>query len=163
MTQQIRELMTFNPVSMPGTASVQEAARTRILIVDDYEFIGIAFVEALRYAGYQAHAEQSALEAVRMATQEPFDVVFTDLLMPEMSGIEVCQAIKRACPKTQVVLISGHPEAARAQRDAFLSAGGHAEILPKPIDIDTLLKVTQRLVPPVHPVDDDASAENSGV
>lgn len=139
------------------------AAPARILIVDDHELIGIAFVEALRDAGYQAHAEQSALEAVRMATQAPFDVVFTDLLMPEMSGIEVCQAIKRACPKTQVVLISGHPEAARAQREAFLSAGGDAEILPKPIGIDTLLKVTQRLVPPVHPVDDDASAENSGV
>jgi CheY-like chemotaxis protein len=83
--------------------------------------------------------------------------------MPEMSGIEVCQAIKRACPKTQVVLISGHPEAARAQREAFLSAGGHAEVLLKPLGIDTLLEVTQRLVPPVHPVDDDASAENSGV
>jgi hypothetical protein len=58
-----------------------------------------------------------------------------------------------------VVLISGHPEAAWAQREAFLSAGGHAEILPKPIGIDTLLEVTQRLVPPVHPVD-DASAED---
>jgi two-component system, cell cycle response regulator CpdR len=120
----------------------------RILIVDDHELIGIAFVEALSDAGYQAHAEQSALKAVQMATQCPFDVVFTDLLMPEMSGIEVCQAIKRACPKTQVVLISGHPEAAWAHRDAFLSAGGHAEILPKPIGIDTLLEVTQRLVPP---------------
>jgi CheY-like chemotaxis protein len=120
----------------------------RILIVDDNELIGIAFAEALRDAGYQAHAEQSAREAVRMAAQCPFDVVFTDLLMPEMSGIEVCQAIKRACPQTQVVLISGHPEAARVQRAAFLSAGGHAEILPKPLGIDTLLDVTQRLVPP---------------
>ena len=139
------------------------AVPARILIVDDNELIGIAFVEALTDAGYQTYAEQSALEAVRMATQDPFDVVFTDLLMPEMSGIELCQAIKRACPQTQVVLISGHPEAARAQREAFLSAGGHAEILPKPIGIDTLLDVTQRLVPPVHPIDDDTSAESRGV
>jgi YesN/AraC family two-component response regulator len=86
-----------------------------------------------------------------MATQYPFDVVFTDLLMPEMSGVEVCQAIKRACPKTQVVLISGHPEAAWAQREAFLSAGGHAEILPKPLAINTLIEVTQQLVSPVLP------------
>ena len=138
------------------------SAPARILIVDDNELIGIAFAEALRDAGYQTHAEQSALEAVRMAAQCPFDVVFTDLLMPEMSGVEVCQAIKRACPQTQVVLISGHPEAARAQRAAFLSAGGHAEILHKPIGIDTLLDVTQRLVPPAHPID-DASAGGSGV
>lgn len=134
----------------------------RILIVDDHELIGIAFAEALRDAGYQAHAEQSAREAVRMAAQCPFDVVFTDLLMPEMSGVEVCQAIKRACPQTQVVLISGHPEAAQAHRAAFLSAGGHAEILPKPFGIDTLLDVTQRLVPPAHPID-DAPAGGGGV
>jgi hypothetical protein len=50
-----------------------------------------------------------------------------------------------------VVLISGHPEAAWAHRDAFLSAGGHTEILPKPIGIDTLLDVTQRLVSPTFP------------
>ena len=127
------------------------SAPARILIVDDNELIGIAFVEALTDAGYQAHAEQSALEAVRIATRCPFDVVFTDLLMPEMNGIEVCQAIKRACPKTQVVLISGHPEAAWAQREAFLSAGGHAEILSKPLGINALIEVTQRLVSPVPP------------
>jgi len=130
------------------------SAPARILIVDDNELIGIAFAEALRDAGYQVHAEQSALEAVRRAAQCPFDVVFTDVLMPEMSGIDVCQAIKRACPQTQVVLISGHPEAAQAQRAAFLSAGGHAEILHKPFGIDTLLDVTQQLVPPAHPLDD---------
>ena len=134
----------------------------RILIVDDHELIGIAFAEALTDAGYQAHAEQSALAAVRLAAQCPFDVVFTDLLMPEMSGVEVCQAIKRACPQTQVVLMSGHPEAARAQRAAFLRAGGHAEILHKPIEIDTLLDVTQRLVPPARPLD-DTSAGGGGV
>jgi CheY-like chemotaxis protein len=138
------------------------SAPARILIVDDHELIGIAFVEALTDAGYQAYAEQNALEAVRIATQCPFDVVFTDLLMPEMSGIEVCQAIKHACPKTQVVLISGHPEAAWAHRDAFLSAGGHAEILHKPIGMEILLEVTQRLVPPAPPVD-DASTGGSGV
>jgi ATP-dependent Lon protease len=138
------------------------SAPARILIVDDHELIGIAFAEALRDAGYQVHAEQSAREAVRMAAQCPFDVVFTDLLMPEMSGVEVCQAIKRASPQTQVVLISGHPEAVRAQRAAFLSAGGHAEILHKPIGIDTLLDVTQRLVPPAHPLD-DASTGGGGV
>jgi CheY-like chemotaxis protein len=138
------------------------AAPVRILIVDDHELIGIAFVEALRDAGYQAHAEQSALEAVRMAEQCPFDVVLTDLLMPEMSGIEVCRAIKRACPKTRVVLMSGHPEAIWADRDAFLSAGGHAEILSKPIRIGTLLDVMQQFVSSASPVD-DASAEDSGV
>ena len=137
-------------------------APARILIVDDNELIGIAFAEALRDAGYQVHAEQSALEAVRLAAQCPFDVVFTDLLMPEMSGVEVCQAIKRASPQTQVVLIPGHPEAVRVQRAAFVSAGGHTEILPKPIGIDTLLDVTQRLVPPAHPLD-DASTGGGGV
>jgi len=81
--------------------------------------------------------------------------------MPEMSGVEVCQTIKRACPKTQVVLISGHPEAAPAQRDAFLSAGGHVEILHKPLDIATLLEVTQRLVPPAHPIDDASARDQS--
>jgi CheY-like chemotaxis protein len=118
----------------------------RILIVDDHELIGMAFVEALTDAGYHAYAEQSALEAVRIATQRPFDVVFTDLLMPEMNGVEVCQAIKHAYPQTQVVLISGHPEAIRAHKDAFLSVGGHAEILHKPLRIDALLEVAQRLV-----------------
>jgi two-component system, cell cycle response regulator CpdR len=119
----------------------------RILIVDDNDLIGMAFAEALTDAGYQAHMEQSALEAVQMATQCPFDIVFTDLLMPEMSGVDVCEAIKRACPQTQVVLISGHPEAVRTQRAAFLHAGGYAEVLHKPITIATLLDVTQRLVP----------------
>lgn len=82
--------------------------------------------------------------------------------MPEMSGVAVCQAIKRACPQTQVVLMSGHPEAARAQRAAFLHAGGHAETLHKPITIATLLDMTQRLVTPAHPAD-DTSAEGGGV
>ena len=137
-------------------------APARILIVDDHELIGIAFAEALRDAGYQAQAEQSASEAVQMATQCPFDVVFTDLVMPEMSGVAVCQAIKRVCPQTQVVLISGHPEAVRAQRAAFLRAGGHTEILHKPIAIETLLDVTQQLLTPAHPAD-DATTGGGGV
>lgn len=118
----------------------------RILIVDDNELICIAFQEWLTEVGYQALAVSCAPEAVRLATQRPFDVVFTDLLMPEMSGVEVCRAIKSAWPQTQVVLISGHPEEIRVQGPAFLQAGGYEEILRKPITLDVLLKVTRQLI-----------------
>jgi CheY-like chemotaxis protein len=110
----------------------------RILIVDDEKHqrdILQLILESEGYEGVSARNGRHALQALR---EQPFDVVLTDLKMPDMSGIELLTALLKAQPGLCVILMTAHGSIVSAV-DAMLK--GAFDYLTKPLEKDELLVV----------------------
>jgi response regulator RpfG family c-di-GMP phosphodiesterase len=97
-----------------------------ILIVDDEQAITSVCSIQLEIDGHRCVTATSAAEAMERLEETEFDVVVTDVKMPEMSGLELLKLVKQHDPEIQVILITGNPdvgsavEAIRSQVDDFL-------------------------------------------
>jgi excisionase family DNA binding protein len=121
--------------------SLETPPPARILVVEDEPTVREAFAAILRAKGYEVILAKDGREAVRILTQERFDLVFLDILLPKVGGASVLRTIKRLDPEAVVVVITGYP-----QHEETLAAleCGPAMLLPKPIkiaDIDAVLKI----------------------
>ena len=106
----------------------------RVLLVEDEDDLRMLVGEALRMTGYQVSTAADGLQAVSAMEREPFDVVVSDVSMPNgMSGIELSDHAARLQPNARVILASGF---ARAQLPAL---PGNVIFLPKPYRIPQLL------------------------
>jgi CheY-like chemotaxis protein len=107
----------------------------RILVADD-EPTDLALLDTiLRGAGHQVLMVATGSAAAEAIKNRPFDLVITDLAMPEGNGLDLIREIRKDFPKLPVIVISGFaPE--YLQRAGDLGADF---ILPKPIDPETLL------------------------
>jgi two-component system, cell cycle response regulator CpdR len=121
-----------------------EPASLRVLVVDDEPTLRAFMVRALAGDGHEvAIAEDGAgaLEAIA-AAEQPFDVVISDIVMPETDGISLALKIAKESPSTAVVLISGYP--AELERARNLEALVRAT-LAKPFTMDDLKKLVAGL------------------
>ncbi len=112
-----------------------EAKPARVLIVDDDVGHAEALTDGLELDGYRCAAVHSGSEAVQRLSEESFDAVLTDLVMPDLSGIEVLKEARRMQPDAAVLLVTGH-ESVKTAVDALLH--GAADYLTKPVDIAEL-------------------------
>jgi CheY-like chemotaxis protein len=78
-----------------------------ILVVDDEDSIRRVLVRILEPAGARVVCAGNGLEALRALEKEPFDLVITDVLMPEMDGIELIPLIKKKRPDVYILAMSG--------------------------------------------------------
>ena len=93
-----------------GTAlSVTPSARRAIsiLLLEDEESVRSMIVEALTQAGHEVDAVPDALSGLAKLESGSFDVVLTDLALPQQSGLAVARSVKRLHPQTPVILITG--------------------------------------------------------
>ena len=67
---------------------------TKVLVVDDYELSRELFCEVLTSAGYAVRAASHGLNAIRHMEETQFDVVLTDIAMPQMDGLELLTKIR---------------------------------------------------------------------
>ena len=67
----------------------------RILVIDDDEPVRVSLRRALGMAGYEVVEATNGDEGVRLHREEPFDLVITDILMPEKDGLEVIRELRR--------------------------------------------------------------------
>jgi DNA-binding NtrC family response regulator len=82
--------------------------RSRILVVDDESSVAGALDLILSERGHEVSTAGSVGDALALAKQRPFDLVFTDLRLPDATGIELLEQIKSATPETEVVLMTAH-------------------------------------------------------
>ena len=113
-------------IYLPRTDSVPElsvntefkrlpAGAESILVVEDEPAVRELAVLILRERGYQVQQSGSAFEALELIRRnEPFDLVLTDVIMPQMSGKALCDQIKSQIPHTKVLLMSGYTDDALA-------------------------------------------------
>ncbi len=81
--------------------------RTRILVVDDEKVIRDLFTRVLRAQDVQVTTVESGEEAVDKIRKEPFDVVFLDMVMPGMDGLETFKVLKQIKPEIAIVMMTG--------------------------------------------------------
>lgn len=118
-------------------------AEPKILIVDD-ELIVIKSAErVLKGEGYSAEGALGGREAIMKLGQESYDLVFTDLKMPEVDGITLIRWIKKMKPAIGIVIITGYPSQDTIKDALEL---GIIDYVPKPFTPSVLLDVTERAV-----------------
>lgn len=119
----------------------------RVLLVDDEEMVRAFLREQLEGWGLRVESAADGREAQALFAANPaaFDVVLTDLTMPQLTGLELAAEIRRLSPATPVLLFSGYADGVGG--DALRVAGVLA-VLPKPVEPASLyLALTQALSP----------------
>ena len=108
----------------------------RVLIVEDNQAVGNFATETLHDLGYKTVWAASAKEALDLlAAGLNFDLVFSDVIMPGMNGVDLAEAIRRTYPGLPVVLTSGYS-------DVLAGEGSHGfELVHKPYSVDELSQV----------------------
>ena len=107
----------------------------RILLVDDEPDIRDVLGISLTDMGYEVHAAENGVEALRLFRETDPPVVLTDIKMPGMDGIELLRKIKIENPETEVVMITGHGDMDLAVKSLKHDA---SDFITKPINVDAL-------------------------
>lgn len=119
---------------------------TRILVVDDEELARFTLREVLESAGYDVAEAKNGRECVERQRATPFDLIVTDIIMPEKEGVETIIELRHDFPKLKIIAISG---GGRTHNLDFLKLArqyGADAILAKPFTDDQLLEaVTEQL------------------
>lgn len=113
-----------------------------IHIVDDEKNIRRSFEIILKPQGYPIHTFESGEDFLKAAENEAPDVVFLDVLLPGMNGIEVLKKYKALAPESEVVMISGHANLSMAVEAAH---AGAYDFLEKPLNKEKILLTLRNL------------------
>src|SRR6188508_1710599 len=92
--------------SRPG-GGAPDGQHGRVLIVDDSPIVRALVAGYLRNAGFTVEEADNGADALRKMEAQTFDVVITDLRMPEMDGFGLLEAIKRRSTGPEVILLTG--------------------------------------------------------
>ena len=117
----------------------------RVLLVEDEPRVAAMLRDVLVELGYIVTVAGGGAEALQFVPVFEPDVVLLDLLMPEMSGVEVLEHLRRDHPTLRVVIMSGNEDVEVAR--ATLRAGAF-DYLGKPFSIDVLARVVAAAVVP---------------
>ena len=109
---------------------------TKILVIDDERSIRNSMKDILQYEGYEVVLAENGMEGLVSVKSEKPDVVFCDIKMPKMEGIEVLERIKEFSADTPVIMISGH-----GTTDTAIEAirKGAYDFIEKPLDLNRIL------------------------
>jgi len=107
------------------------SALRKVLVVDDDPVVGKSFSRVLSEdKGYVVITAQNAAEALEKLREQEYDVVFTDIKMPGMDGVELAEQVKARRPWTPVVIVTGYGTTAN---EARAKAAGVSDFLRKPL------------------------------
>ena len=111
-------------------------ASRKVLVVDDDPAVRKSIDRILSGKGYAVITAESGEEALRKLNEEKYDLVYTDIRMPGMSGLEVAEQVKARKPWTPVVIITGYgTDAAEARaKAAGVSSFMHKPLSPEMIE-----------------------------
>jgi two-component system, cell cycle response regulator CpdR len=114
---------------------------TRILLAEDEKAMREYLTRALEKSGYEVVAVDRGTEAAPLLENEHFDLLLTDIVMPEMDGIELARHSSRVSPQTEVMFITGFSGVALRAGEAM----PNAKILSKPFHLRDLVLEVERL------------------
>ncbi len=112
----------------------------RILIIDDYPGVRETLGEFLSALGYEVLLAGDGPEGLRLLAEEHPSLLFLDIVMPGMSGLEVIRRIREIHSTVPVVMITGH-DAPEIAREVLLA--GATDFIRKPLNLDYVQRVTE--------------------
>ncbi len=117
------------------------AGALAVLVVDDEEHVRGTLAEMVEVLGHNVTVADGGRAALSALEANSFDLVFTDLSMPEMDGWELAREVRRRSPRTRVAVVTGYgKDAARSQADAPADA-----VIGKPFDFAQVEEILAQL------------------
>ncbi len=127
---------------LPESELEPEAIRQRILVIDDEPVIGASIRRTLTPEGHEVECREDPQVGLQTALAGRFDLIFLDLMMPGINGLEVLEELKSAGVGSEVVIITGHSTVESAVE---AMKRGAADYLSKPFSPDQLRLVLQKV------------------
>ncbi|MBF0252957.1 MAG: response regulator [Candidatus Omnitrophica bacterium] len=107
----------------------------KVLIIEDEDITRKMLSKSIRKEGFEVFEAENGRKGLEMFKEKNPEIIITDIKMPEMSGIEVMETVKKISPEAQVILVTAFGKAETAIR--ALHAGA-IDYIKKPIDLDQL-------------------------
>lgn len=118
-----------------------ETQAPRILLAEDEEAMRAYLARALNNAGYRVETVDRGTDAIPLLESQDFDLLLSDIVMPEMDGIELAQKCAEISPRTKVMFITGFAAVSlRASREQ-----PQAKVLSKPFHLRDLVLEVERV------------------
>lgn len=116
----------------------------RVLIVDDEEAICLGISEILKDEGFRAKYVTDGFAAIEEVLMHEYKLVFMDMIMPGMDGLETYRKISDICPDTKVILFTGYFKEASHAIAAGVEEGMIDDFIRKPYFADELVRVAKK-------------------
>jgi DNA-binding NtrC family response regulator len=110
--------------------------KPEILVIDDEEGIRKLLATILADKDYNVDTAANGEEAIRKANEKVYNIALIDIMLPDMSGIELLTQIKETKPRTRKIIMTGNPSLQNAVE--ALNKGADAYIM-KPLDVENML------------------------
>ena len=130
----------MNDMNFPTQSKVQLG---KILLAEDDNDMRRFLGKALQNAGYGVVSFDNGLSAYNRLCEEPFELLLTDIVMPEMDGIELARRATELDPEIKVMFITGF---AAVALNPDSSAPKHAKVLSKPFHLRDLVNEVQKVL-----------------
>ncbi|MCC6157569.1 MAG: response regulator [Deltaproteobacteria bacterium] len=127
----------------------------KIVVIDDEESIRTLLARILAHANHQVRTAANGKAGFRLLKDESADLVITDILMPEMDGLEVLMELRQLYPDLRFIAISGGGDHRVLTHLITAKRLGAVRTLSKPFEIDDLLHAVDETlsapaIPPMH-------------
>ena len=120
-----------------------QPASPKILLAEDDNDMRRFLVKALENAGYEVIDYDNGMSAYRRLREEPFELLLTDIVMPEMDGIELARRAAELAPDIKIMFITGF---AAVALNADSKAPKDAKVLSKPFHLRDLVNEVQKML-----------------
>lgn len=122
----------------------EKKMRVKVLVVDDEESVGVGMSEILKDEGFEAAYVISGMDAVEAVKKDDYRVVFMDILMPGMNGLDAFRQIKKIRPGTKVIMFTGYFRDAEDVIIQGVKEGMIDEFIRKPYFADEIIRSAKR-------------------
>jgi DNA-binding response OmpR family regulator len=107
-----------------------------ILVIEDEPSVAIALRDSLESEGHTTHVASDGRTGFQFASSESFDLILLDLMLPKMSGLEICQRLRANEIEVPIIMLTARSAPSDA---AFGLKLGADDYIPKPFDVGELL------------------------
>ncbi|WP_296819200.1 response regulator [Brevundimonas sp.] len=121
-------------------------APAHILVIDDDPLVRLIASQMLSQAGYRVSVAEDGDEGVRQIETRPFDLVITDLIMPNKEGVETIREIKQRWPQVPMIAISSGGQLDAGYYLPLAKAMGATAVMQKPLRKETFLPLIEEVL-----------------
>lgn len=115
----------------------------RILIIDDEELVRFTLRKMFQHTGHEVTEAENGRQGLDLHQAKPFDLVVTDIIMPEQEGVETILELRRDYPQLPIIAISGGGRTGTTDYLRMCAQLGACHTLPKPFSQDELLSAVK--------------------